>query len=41
MDPHEIANVFGTEGVRLMHEEGQAAAAQSIYDVPILRASDE
>lgn len=23
MDPHEIANVFGTEGVRLMHEEGQ------------------
>ncbi|WP_062108094.1 adenine deaminase [Bacillus niameyensis] len=23
MDPHEIANVFGTEGVRYMHEEGQ------------------
>ncbi|MFS0612472.1 adenine deaminase [Lederbergia ruris] len=23
MDPHEIANVFGQEGVRLMHEEGQ------------------
>lgn len=23
MDPHEIANVFGVEGVRLMHEEGQ------------------
>ncbi|MGG1514109.1 adenine deaminase [Paenibacillus oryzisoli] len=23
MDPHEIANVFGSEGVRLMHEEGQ------------------
>ncbi|WP_397386553.1 adenine deaminase [Paenibacillus roseipurpureus] len=23
MDPHEIANVFGAEGVRLMHEEGQ------------------
>ncbi|MGG4550721.1 adenine deaminase [Paenibacillus humicus] len=23
MDPHEIANVFGTEGVRLMHEEGR------------------
>ncbi|HEY4551620.1 MAG TPA: adenine deaminase [Bacillaceae bacterium] len=23
MDPHEIANVFGDEGVRLMHEEGQ------------------
>lgn len=23
MDPHEIANVFGTEGVRWMHEEGQ------------------
>lgn len=23
MDPHEIANVFGPEGVRLMHEEGQ------------------
>jgi len=23
MDPHEIANVFGTEGIRLMHEEGQ------------------
>lgn len=22
MDPHEIANVFGLEGVRLMHEEG-------------------
>ncbi|MDR6878698.1 adenine deaminase [Bacillus sp. 3255] len=23
MDPHEIANVCGVEGVRLMHEEGQ------------------
>ncbi|GIP39815.1 adenine deaminase [Paenibacillus sp. J31TS4] len=23
MDPHEIANVFGSKGVRLMHEEGQ------------------
>ncbi|MCY9663309.1 adenine deaminase [Paenibacillus chondroitinus] len=23
MDPHEIANVFGSEGVKLMHEEGQ------------------
>lgn len=23
MDPHEIANVFGIEGVRYMHEEGQ------------------
>lgn len=23
MDPHEMANVFGKEGVRLMHEEGQ------------------
>ncbi|UVI30177.1 adenine deaminase [Paenibacillus spongiae] len=23
MDPHEIANVFGAEGVRLMHDEGQ------------------
>lgn len=23
MDPHEIANVLGTEGVKLMHEEGQ------------------
>ncbi|MGG6314260.1 adenine deaminase [Paenibacillus macerans] len=23
MDPHEIANVFGKEGVRWMHEEGQ------------------
>lgn len=23
MDPHEIANVLGVEGVRLMHEEGQ------------------
>lgn len=23
MDPHEIANVFGTVGVRWMHEEGQ------------------
>ncbi|MEK3888800.1 adenine deaminase [Bacillus sp. FSL K6-3431] len=23
MDPHEIANVFGVEGVQLMHEEGQ------------------
>ncbi|MFB1049744.1 adenine deaminase [Paraliobacillus sp. JSM ZJ581] len=23
MDPHEIANVFGVEGVRQMHEEGQ------------------
>ncbi|MGP4039403.1 adenine deaminase [Gracilibacillus sp. D59] len=24
MDPHEIANVLGTEGVRLMHEEGRS-----------------
>lgn len=24
MDPHEIANVFGAEGVRWMHEEGRA-----------------
>lgn len=24
MDPHEIANVFGTDGVRWMHEEGRA-----------------
>lgn len=24
MDPHEIANVFGAEGVAWMHEEGQA-----------------
>ena len=23
MDPHEMANVFGTEGIRLMHEEGK------------------
>lgn len=23
MDPHEIANVFGRKGIRLMHEEGQ------------------
>lgn len=23
MDPHEIANIFGTKGVRWMHEEGQ------------------
>ncbi|GGH35782.1 adenine deaminase [Paenibacillus segetis] len=23
MDPHEIANVFGTEGVKWMHEEGR------------------
>ncbi|NMO94459.1 adenine deaminase [Paenibacillus lemnae] len=23
MDPHEIANVFGSDGVRWMHEEGQ------------------
>lgn len=23
MDPHEIANVLGTEGIRLMHEEGK------------------
>ncbi|MGU3471824.1 adenine deaminase [Paenibacillus sp. D51F] len=23
MDPHEIANVFGAEGVKLMHDEGQ------------------
>ncbi|WP_018931708.1 adenine deaminase [Gracilibacillus lacisalsi] len=24
MDPHEIANVLGTEGVKLMHEEGRS-----------------
>ncbi|MCP3027996.1 adenine deaminase [Halobacillus sp. A5] len=34
MDPHEIANVFGLEGVRWMHEEGQNLPLRVFTTVP-------
>ncbi|MBP3038551.1 adenine deaminase [Bacillaceae bacterium Marseille-Q3522] len=34
MDPHEIANVFGTEGIRLMHEEGQQLPLKVLTTFP-------
>ncbi|MFC7321770.1 adenine deaminase [Halobacillus campisalis] len=34
MDPHEIANVFGLEGVRWMHEEGQHLPLRVFTTVP-------
>ncbi|MFC7061999.1 adenine deaminase [Halobacillus seohaensis] len=34
MDPHEIANVFGLEGVKWMHEEGQNLPLRVYTTVP-------
>ncbi|MBT9167476.1 MAG: Adenine deaminase [Syntrophomonadaceae bacterium] len=34
MDPHEIANVLGLEGVRLMHEEGKDLPLRVFTTVP-------
>ncbi|NLN07084.1 MAG: adenine deaminase [Firmicutes bacterium] len=34
MDPHEIANVLGLEGVRLMHEEGRIVPLRVFTTVP-------
>lgn len=34
MDPHEIANVFGMEGVRWMHEEGQQLPLKVFTTIP-------
>ena len=34
MDPHEIANVFGLEGVRLMHEEGNNLPLKVFTTIP-------
>ncbi|WP_173915516.1 adenine deaminase [Halobacillus sp. Marseille-Q1614] len=34
MDPHEIANVFGLEGVKWMHEEGQQLPLRVFTTVP-------
>lgn len=34
MDPHEMANVFGLAGVRLMHEEGLALPLRVFTTVP-------
>lgn len=34
MDPHEIANVLGLEGIRLMHEEGQDVPLRVFTTVP-------
>ncbi|WP_082233262.1 adenine deaminase [Halobacillus massiliensis] len=34
MDPHEIANVFGLEGVHWMHEEGQQLPLRVFTTVP-------
>lgn len=34
MDPHEIANVLGLEGIRLMHEEGKDVPLRVFTTVP-------
>ncbi len=34
MDPHEIANVLGLEGVRMMHEEGMALPLRVFTTMP-------
>lgn len=34
MDPHEIANVFGMEGVRWMHEEGRELPLKVFTTIP-------
>ncbi|NLZ94102.1 MAG: adenine deaminase [Firmicutes bacterium] len=34
MDPHEIANVLGVEGIRLMHEEGRKVPLRVFTTVP-------
>lgn len=34
MDPHEIANVLGVEGIRLMHEEGKNVPLRVFTTVP-------
>lgn len=34
MDPHEIANVFGLPGVKLMHEEGQQLPLKVYTTIP-------
>ena len=34
MDPHEIANVLGLEGIRLMHEEGKTVPLRVFTTVP-------
>ena len=34
IDPHEIANVLGLEGVRLMHDEAMAHAHQRLVEMP-------
>ncbi|WP_455660337.1 adenine deaminase [Pradoshia sp.] len=42
MDPHEIANVFGAEGVKLMHEEGQRLPLKVFTTYPsCVPATDE
>ena len=37
-DPHEIANVFGLRGVRLMHDEAADAAREHLDADALLRA---
>ena len=37
-DPHEIANVLGLEGVRLMHDEALLAAGEHLHPNAVLRA---
>jgi adenine deaminase len=34
MDPHEIANVLGLEGIRLMHEEGKSVPLRVFTTIP-------
>jgi len=34
MDPHEIANVLGVDGIRLMHEEGKDVPLRVFTTVP-------
>ena len=38
IDPHEIANVLGLEGVRLMHDEADGHAGQRACRDAVLRA---
>ena len=36
-DPHEIANVLGLDGVRMMHDEAHDAAGQYLHPDAVLR----
>ena len=34
MDPHEIGNVYGVEGVRYMHDSGEGLSQRQFVDIP-------